>query len=291
MDAMNCQSCQAALLPTTTAREQLVRCGGCGNTFLPLMNEKSAIEKTDRMAKWSFWLGLSSLVLLMFTGIPALVLGIRSLRRMRFRAVDRREKFQALTGTLLGLVFGVFGGTCAISIAVLAGYFFSSFEVTSDPEKVKALTDSVATFDNSLELIPMDGVAFLNFKILQYADQPKKADAKVRMLLLEFHMQPNPQQINTILKDKFVGNKSEYLLPYSEKVDWTTSTGANVKLDIYEHVTDADDRVLRYSSLQKSDMSWFGISITFQPTDSGITEEDVKKLFQSLDVKLLERQK
>ncbi len=288
MDAMNCQSCQTALLPTKTAREQLVRCGGCGSTFLPLMSEKSAIEKTDRMAKWSFWLGISSLVLLMFTGIPALVLGFRSLRRMRFRAVDKREKFQAMTGVVLGLIFGVLGGTCAISIAVVAGFFISSFEITNEPEKVQTLADSVATFDNSLELIPIDAVAFLGFKILQYADKPDKADANARLLFLEFHMQPNSQQITTILKDKFVGAKSDYKSPYSEKIDWKTSTQAKVTLDVYEHISDPDNQVVRYWSLQKSDMGWFGISITYDPSESGITEEDVRKLFQSLDVKLLE---
>lgn len=288
---MNCQACNAMLLPTSTERDQLVRCGDCGSTFLPLMTNKAALEKTDRMAKWSFWLGLSSLVLLMFTGIPALVLGIRSLRRMRFRTVDKREKFQAITGTVLGLLFGVFGGGCAILVAIVIGFFVSTYENTEDPDRVMAIANSVASFDNTLQLDPDSAFKFLNFKILQFGERDEEKKRFIaRFSLIEFHMQPDPRNLRKVLNERFVGLKSDYKFDYTEELDWETQSGGKIKLDVFVHSEYPDMKVLRYWSLQNTEMSWFGVSLVHDPTRTQYSEEEVKSLFESVDPKLFQRQ-
>lgn len=287
---MNCQACNATLLPTKTERHQLVRCGDCGSTFLPLMTNKAALEKTDRMAKWSFWLGLSSLVLLMFTGIPALVLGIRSLRRMRFRSVEKREKFQAITGTVLGFLFGVCGGTCAILAAIAVGFFVSSYENTNDPDQVASIANSVATFDNTLGLEPESAFKFLNFKIIQFGEQNAEERSIARFSLAEFHMQPDPRNIKKVLNERFVGNKDEYQFSYSEDLDWETQSGGKVRLDVFVRADLPDQQVHRYWSIQSAEMSWFGVSLVYDPAVTDFSEDEVKTLFESLDSELLGRE-
>lgn len=249
------------------------------------MTNKAALEKTDRMAKWSFWLGLSSLFLLMLTGIPALVLGIRSLRRMRFRSVDKREKFQAITGTILGLLFGVFGGTCAILAAIVIGFFVSTYENTSDSDRVSSIADTVATFDNTLNFVPNSAFKFLNFKVVQFKERTRERPSGL-LSLVEFHMQPDPRNIKKVLNDRFVGDKDDYEYSYSVDVGWKTKSGGNVRMDVFINSEFPDLKVIRYWSIQSTEMSWFGVSLVYDPDTVDFTDEDVKMMFESLNPQL-----
>jgi hypothetical protein len=289
MESMNCQSCQATLLPISTEPTQLVRCGGCGNTFLPVLSDQGAIQKTDRMAKWSFWLGLASLVLCMVTGIPALILGLRSLRRMRFRVVQKREKFQAVTGTILGLVFGVIGGGCLTASGLVIGLFVSSFEVTKEAERVVVIAEKTADFDNTLDLKPLRAISFLVFKSFQYGDRPNDDEEdNVRLTALEFHYQPDARNPSRILRDEFIGdNKSDFELAASDELDWQV-VGSNVTRELFESEANPEKQVIRYTVLRKDNYSWFGATIVHDPALSGLEEEDIKRLMQSLKPKIFE---
>lgn len=289
MESMNCQSCSAILLPVKTKSHQMVRCGSCGNTFPPELTGKAATEKTDRLAKWSFGLGLSSLLLCAFTGIPALILGIRSLRRMRFRTVKKREKFQAVTGTALGLVCGVIGGLLMLFIGGLAGVLFSTFEITNDKDRIHEMAAEVAEFDPIPNLEPVQGLFILNQKVIQYSDDPERKDSKLRLYMVELHMQPNDRQLDMMLKDRFLKNNSDYQLVDSGQFDdWEVMEGAKVTWEVFENKADPTEQITRYMALKDEQMSWLGVSLICLSSELDLDHEDAKKFFESLKPKILE---
>lgn len=289
MSATICQSCQASLLPIKTSAQQLVRCGQCGHTFLPDLLDEAAIQKTDRMAKWSFILGLSSVILCMFTGIPALILGIRSLRRMRFRVVKQKEKFQAVTGTVMGLLFGVVGGTCLTFTGIMGGILFATLERSEDADRVAEMTAEIVEFDNNLGLFPSRAVSILQQKFIQYSsDKDEQHKGDTRMFILQVHMQPNDAQVRAQLSDRFVGDKDEYDRVSLEKLEWDLVGETKGFREIFENKEDPTQRVIRYTSITKVESTWFGLALASRQTDSGPTEQEIRAFFESIRPKCVQ---
>ena len=112
-----CQQCDATLIADGLPQGQQVRCVKCAHLFR-LGEEKKT--SADRLAWRSFWLGLSSLLCMFFTGIPAIYYGIRSLLRMRFIKPRPKDRFAAVSGTLMGGCFGMSGAVIACFAAIIA---------------------------------------------------------------------------------------------------------------------------------------------------------------------------
>ena len=114
-----CPKCEATLIADGLAEGQQVRCVQCATLFRLGEEQKTS---ADRLAWRSFWLGLSSLVFLFLTGIPAIYYGIRSMLRMRFTKPRPKDQFAAVSGTMLGGCFGVIGGGMIVSFAAILGF-------------------------------------------------------------------------------------------------------------------------------------------------------------------------
>ena len=100
-----CQHCKSKVVTVGLNTGQQIRCANCLTiwTF-----GKVETDATDRLAWRSFWLGLSSILFLFFTGIPAIYYGVRSLLRMRFVKPKKRDRAAAIAGTTMGGCFGIF---------------------------------------------------------------------------------------------------------------------------------------------------------------------------------------
>ena len=116
---MTCLVCGARLYTDFVSESQSskiwLRCGKCGD-FID--SGVKANAPVDKFARRSLWLGISSIILLFFTGIPAIYYGVKSLMRSKYTSVRPGDRRAAIAGTALGTIFGVFLGTCVVGTAV-----------------------------------------------------------------------------------------------------------------------------------------------------------------------------
>lgn len=141
----SCNHCQAELYTDSIAGVRNLRCAKCNhlNSFVG----KSQTNQ-NRDAWFSLWLGLSSMLLICVTGIPALFFGIRALAKMRYHPTSSRAK----TATIVGLAAG-FVGTFVIGLFAafvgLIGYFIVSTKPIDDPAQLAANINRIGTFVRS----------------------------------------------------------------------------------------------------------------------------------------------
>ncbi len=289
--AIICEACSKELLPTKIEPQQMLQCGGCGFTFRPAMDAETK-QKTDRMAKWSFWLAISSLFLCMLTGIPAMILGIRSWRRMRFRVVQKKEKRWAVIGTILGGLTGVSGTMFFVTAASMGMLVWYTFEASDDPVRAQELADKVFQYDPPIPLVVTDGLTILTMKRIRCADDRDKAKQRIRLAVHEFHMQPNAEQVTRQLSSNFgFAKREEYELAETEEiVDWKVLKTGYVLKETYKHKTYPNDPkkdVIRYIFYRREQTGFFGGTLMYIGADR-LDEDEVRKLLESLRPNIFE---
>ena len=152
-----CPHCHSELVLGLISHQQQFRCAECGTISQP--QRVPSGHPTNRAALWSFWLGISSIVLLWITGIPALILGIRALWQMRHQKRTKQEKRWAVTGTVLGTLFGLLLGGCLtgfVGIFIAAATTFSS-DRSQEPAVLRQWLNEVVHLDIPKELKPRYG--------------------------------------------------------------------------------------------------------------------------------------
>jgi hypothetical protein len=77
------------------------------------------------LSKWCLWLGLSSLILGIFTGLPAIVCGHVAFARLKKDSNIYTGKGLALTGIVLGYL------STAFSIGYIGLFIYSGYPITS----------------------------------------------------------------------------------------------------------------------------------------------------------------
>ena len=289
MDSMNCEACQTELIATSVEAEQVVRCASCGHRFLPKLSDTEATRKTDRMAKRSFWLGISSVLLFALTGIPALIYGVRSLRRMRFRVANKREKFQAITGTVLGILFGCLGSLFLMLVGVVILMVVFTFEQSLDPVRIDEVAQTVMIYDpiDGVELVPQRLFALIGQKSFSYVDTQERADQSIILRFIELHMQPGATQAKS-LSQKISGNPAEYSRASSEEFsNWKVAGNGLAIRRTYEHKDDSGTKLVAYSFYAQNEMSWLVVSLTLKKPQSSVTEAQVREFFESIKPAIL----
>ena len=131
---MSCPDCDAVLMTRGLPAGHQIRCGRCGHRGRFGKQEK---VNTHSLAWRSFWLGLSSCLLLFFTGLPAMYYGIRSLLRMRFVRPEPIDRVAAATGTALGGCFGLGVGGILVSLGLVIGLALWTMDRTEEPDQVQ----------------------------------------------------------------------------------------------------------------------------------------------------------
>ena len=180
---IQCDQCELPLM--LDGDSVLIRCASCGNIF---RRDFARSRDTDRMAWRSLWLGLASIVLVFFTGIPAIYYGVRSLLRMRYRPAEKRDRTAAIAGVGLGSIFGLVIGPCVAMFGLIVLVGFMSAERTSDPIEIAAIMDEFCEMDYPEEFEFVRGRQAIQTKSIRWVLNTDEEPVKrlVRMELIYF---------------------------------------------------------------------------------------------------------
>lgn len=296
-----CQFCQANLLTDGIKSGQQFRCANC-QAILRVGDE--AKVATDKLAWRSFWLGLSSIVLLFFTGIPAIYYGVRSLLRMRFVKPKRSDQAAAVLGTAMG---GCFGLVFGLSIVTIAGTALAIYATRWDSTNEQVILKTMPRhfrFDAPRDLLPLKVKSILNSQFeYTFADQRKESECHVRVVLAYApkSLQVNQTQVMTSLDRELLNGAPRGKRVQLEMLEWSmggqslpvrktvfrTSKGAErsiVDPDVSNIQPNDDDTVEthQYLGVLTRDRGLYGVAVLVHPQFSQITEEEVRAIFAKI---------
>ncbi len=310
-----CPTCNSKLVTDGLSSGQQFRCANC-NSFSRF--GKTDRVAADRLAWRSFWLGIASILLLTLTGIPAVYYGVRSLLRMRFVRAKRGDQAAAILGVGLGGFFGMFIGFlvfCVVLVAILGRWTSSE---TKDPELVASNCSKFFEFDHQ-DLKPLRANSILDTQfVFQFSDNPNSKDESVNVALIHLRksIQSSDASMLAMLRRKRLGGKRAGRSIGTKVFEWSMDgEPMDVKRTIYSEQTrmtvdgkedevdggvDADEigeaatsdsletesamdtDTYYYFGYQKIEGAFYGIGLTHCPTQSGLSEEDVKAMFESV---------
>jgi hypothetical protein len=285
------------------SHQQQVRCARCGKVSRPQTDNVSQ-RKPNRAARWSLWLGLSSILLLSITGIPALILGIRSLLQMRYEQPTRREKEAGVVGTLLGAIFGVLLGGCFLGGGgmILLAMLNLPLERSRDADVIRQWMDQVVQIDlpEGLELSSarkqMGTQTFLEFDNDRGPPVHGQSQYKTtRLSIIHFAKSPtfSLQMMNNELGRTF-GNEltlRQLTRGKGERLEWTIcGTPTEVIHTSYAAQTPADaspgspsqPKADRYIAIVADDRAAVGLKLFTTETNENMSTDEVRRIFESL---------
>lgn len=276
-----CPHCQSELVLGLVSHQQQVRCARCGKVSRPQTDNVSQ-RKPNRAARWSLWLGLSSILLLSITGIPALILGIRSLLQMRYEQPTRREKEAGVVGTLLGAIFGVLLGGCFLGGGgmILLAMLNLPLERSRDADVIRQWMDQVVQIDlpEGLELRSarkqMGTQTFLEFdNLLPPFDKP----TSTKLSIIYYRNSPT-FNLGTVKNEL---NRGERLLKQyaeRERLEWTLCGTPTEVI----HTTYGSDSSDRYIAIVADDHAAVGLELFTTETNENMSTDEVRRIFESL---------
>lgn len=283
-----CQVCDSKLVTDGLISGQQVRCANCQS-----LSRFGKLEKvaTHRLAWRSFWLGLSSILLLTFTGIPAMYYGIRSLLRMRFIKPARMDRAAAIAGTTLGGCFGVFFGFIAATSLILGLIQYWTFDETTESQEVSHKCSQYFEF-SSPYVVPVKATFSMNSQwSFDFADIPETDDSNlaIRLVFLRTGIQPNDGVMIRQLQAK--GTKQSFgAVHESEYVAWEfDDRKVNIKKSVFSRESgpepdETEETHRQYWGYVRGDDGLYGMVVVFEPDNCKLTESDVRELFAATRV-------
>ena len=298
-----CPHCQSELVLGLVSHQQQVRCARCGKVFRPQTDNVSQ-RKPNRAARWSLWLGLSSILLLSITGIPALILGIRSLLQMRYEQPTRREKEAGVVGTLLGAIFGVLLGGCFLGGGgmILLAMLNLPLERSREANVIHQWMDQVVQIDLPEGLEPTSArkqlgtQTFFDFDNDQGPPVHGQSQHKTtRLSIIHFAKSPtfSLQIMNNELGRTF-GNEltlRQLTRGKGERLEWTIcGTPTEVIHTSYAAQAPADaspgspsqPKADRYIAIVADDRAAVGLKLFTTETNENMSTDKVRRIFESL---------
>lgn len=141
LGSIHCPSCRAEIACVQMSDDALVRCSCCGNVFETSVHNTAS--KLNPRAMISFALGLCSLGFLMLTGIPAIMMGLRSLKQIRQSEQREHGKWMSYSGIALGSVFGIGVGSLALVMLYASLLVYFSLEIGDDQTEKRAILSQI----------------------------------------------------------------------------------------------------------------------------------------------------
>ncbi len=288
----DCQVCNSKLVTHGLSPGRQIRCANCLS-----LSRFGKIEKvaTDQLAWRSFWLGISSILFLTITGIPAIYYGVRSLLRMRFIRPERRDRAAAIIGTTLGGCFGIFVGIIAVCSLFFGLINYWTYEETTDATEVAQRCSRYFEFA-SPRVIPVKASSAMNSQYLfDYADQTdiESQALGIRLAFIRAGIQPNETTMGIQLKKMRAGKSSFGANHEAEFLDWQfNGQPINVKKSVFsrtvnpgsdEETTEETHRL--YWGYVHGNHGVHGMSVVFDPDRCDLTDSEVKEIFASTRVK------
>ena len=151
--SVRCPDCHSELRFLELSAHASIRCCICNSVFGTASNGRIH-SVVNRFAIWSFVLGLSSLFCMIFTGIPAIIFGTKSLKQIRQSKNRQHGKVYSYLGIGSGILFGVGISALLFFIVTAAAITYFTFENLIDKNLVeqKFSEVAVAKFPDDLEL-------------------------------------------------------------------------------------------------------------------------------------------
>jgi len=281
---MNCPQCKSILLVEVFGNSSPIRCASCGSVTMPT-NPKSTV--VNRYAWRSLWLGLSSILLLFLTGIPAIWYGVRSLLQMRFVRCQKNDRKAAAAGVALGVLFGIFATGV---VAVVGGLFIMTImmiEETKDPKRMEELLASIGSIDVPDDFRRIEANGFHGqVMAINWKDGTKVEDAQARARLISANQRtPGGKVTLSQSRDDFelhnrieVDSENKQI----EKLSWMFA-GQNREVEkTIEAALEGDFNTIRYQAKKSEEEEKLGYTLIVSIRDPGkYSEEDVQKIFES----------
>ncbi len=280
---MNCSKCETTLLIDVFGTSNPIRCSACGAVTIP---PDKASTQVNRYAWRSFWLGLSSIVLLCFTGLPAIWYGVQSLLQMRFSRSQKSDRKAAVAGVTLGILFGIVG---AGIVAVIAGVILivtMSIEESNDPKRIQEILSTIGKIEVP-EGFEFDDADLMKgqFTRVQWNDMGDTniKDGRIRLLEAFPKTQVGSQLHGPTVRFRFDSDiEIETDNRETESLSWKFAGKSRSITKFTEPVKNQDFNVVRYYGSTKDDAGETVIALNVSiRDDSEHTEEDVKKIFES----------
>ena len=184
--SIRCLGCHTDLQFLELSANPSIRCCQCGKVFSATSNP-SGMSNVNPRSVWSFILGLSSLVCLIFTGIPAILFGMNSLKQIRKSKNQQHGKWLSCIGITSGLVFGVGLTALLLVVVISAGLALLTLEQSGEPAVIRTHLAEVANVElpDDLRLTNSRTVVGIYFIDGEVDHEPRTAPA-TRFLLVNF---------------------------------------------------------------------------------------------------------
>lgn len=284
-----CQHCNAKLITEGLDPGQQISCAQCQG--LSTHGEIQNVA-TDRLAWRSLWLGLSSILLLFITGIPAIYYGIKSLLRMRFVKPKPTDKAAAIAGTTLGGCFGVAVG--AIFIVGMSIWLLNSLlSVTIiEPGLVVERCQKHFVFEAPNNFSPVYAISSLgNAERILFSNDsdPQRRTACIHFTIAIGGIQANRMIVVAELSELRVDENDLRNAKSKENLKWSSNgSPINVVKRVYSASPESnEEETNHYSGFINKDGAFYGVSIAYEPDNCSLTELQVQKIFA--DIELVEK--
>ena len=281
---IQCDQCEQSLL--LEGESALIRCASCGNIF---DRDFTRSGDTDRMAWRSLWLGLASILLMFFTGFPAIYYGVRSLLRMRYRPTAKRDRTAAVAGVGLGAFFGLVIGPCISLFGLMILIAVMSTDRSTDPVEIAAMLDEFCELDYAEEFEFIRGSQTFQTRSIRWAlntdEEPVKRLVRMELTYFGGFMKDNNSfNVRSITRSEALIDDSFQLNQSTDLMGWTMSQGKEIEArrDELEEVIEGETILShRYSGICMCDKGLFGLAVCVRQPDAALSEEQVKAIFAS----------
>ena len=288
-----CLECGAELYTDFISENQSgklwLRCGKCGDFIDSGIMSDAPV---DKFARRSFWLGISSILLLFLTGLPAIYYGIRSMLRARHTSVRREDRRAAIIGTSMGTVFGVMVGGCVATVSITALVAYLSFTQSSNAELSKNILKQLMSVDLPEEFQYGRAQYVMGMSIFRFRDAEKRDECSkyARFTFLPPVMIGATSTLKIQLAEDRLNRKAEYERTSSDDLGWPIANQeSNLSRYVYkETVTDEDgnktvNEVHQFVGFSVVSEGIFGVGLTIrQPSEIFPDEESVKAFITSI---------
>lgn len=281
---MNCPQCESVLLVEVFGASNPIRCPACGNVSQPTNQDATEVS---RFARRSFWLGISSILLLFLTGIPAIWYGIRSLLQMRFVRYENKDRKAAAIGVALGTVFGVLGTGIVVLVGGFAVMIMMLIEETKDPQQIQEIAASIGTIDLPSGFQPIEATGLRGqFTVINWKDGTKASDAQARARLIKaIAKAPNGKIQVTRSRDDFDLHGNIKVDSENKQVETVSWQFAGESRDVEKTIEAAEDgefNTIRYLARDEGADDEHSYALIVVVRDPGTySEQDVQNIFES----------
>ena len=282
-----CTHCHSEMVLTRALPDVSIRCSGCGFITEPVETNDAKVT-SDPGARWSLWLGLSSVVLLFITGLPALFLGVRSLLRMKHYEPLKFDRNAAIAGTVLGTIFGVIIGAFAAFVLFVFAITLTTVERTEDPDEVLRNLATFAKLDVPSKLLPTGARNILQTRDVTFRDHKNGRSATISLEIgyIRSTFGPNTNQLKTTLQNHDFGVDLQRVPSTTSNLTWKlagkeTTVKKTTMVEEKPDMNGVTRKVTRYFGMVTTNQGTYGMVVLLREPNNPLTEADVKKIFES----------